>query len=385
MKPDSLPVSLAAALTLAIAVTVTTAGCISADSPDSPPAGSPKPEGGVPPKPGQLGLRVDAARQFRTRGDAEPLVLAVTLTNGEGGAAVPLNPVLFKLQLASGLLILPTSVRSSDLVWVDGREPDLGSALAGGSSYAGWRLAFDVDAQVDPPVKLLFEIPGVTEAGVTVGDGRSASAVVNLEPCAPCGVVCTYLDRDEQHCGACGRSALGDVSCRDGAFTCEKSSDALCTNAQGSYCVDVHGWDPDNCGACGATAPRGGGCESGVPTCFGGATLCGDTCVETYYDEANCGACGRVCGDELECRSGACTGTISMAPSNAVGRSCTQICAEAGGTCSSPAAVGGFKCPDNEYYYVEFPCGAPFQLSINSSLGICTYEGIGYTLDCDCG
>ncbi|MDB4946417.1 MAG: hypothetical protein JWP97_5951 [Labilithrix sp.] len=190
-----------------------------------------------PAAPGQLALRIHQVRQHRTDGAADtPLLVTVTLANGEGGAPVLLTRNAFKLRVASGLLKMPTySVSSADLAWVDGKMPAEGDSLAGGASFGPWILAFaPLDAAEDAPVELTFELPSVSGDAAAL-EVRSATSPVALETCTECASplsrpsVCTYLDRDPLHCGSCGVTD-GDTfgvygadakgSCKAGGYVC---------------------------------------------------------------------------------------------------------------------------------------------------------------------
>lgn len=199
--------------------------------------------------PGQLGLRVEQARQHRagTKADSEFLV-AVTLANGKGGAPVPLTAAFFKLRVKSGLLKTP-SVASGEALWVDGKTPDMTDLLAGGASFGPWILSFSIDASTDVPVELTFEAPSASLGDATVGDARKATAAVTLEKCTECREptgtptqspsVCTYLDRDLLHCGACtvvdgshfGVYGGAPGSCSAGVYTCSSGTTACATDA----------------------------------------------------------------------------------------------------------------------------------------------------------
>lgn len=227
--------------------------------------------------PGQLGLRIEQARQHRANGEPDTeFLLAVTVANGEGGAPVPLAASSFKLHVKSGLLKSPTSTGSSaDVRWVDGKTADVTDSLAGGASYGPWTLSFSIDASKDAPIELTFETPGVTLGDATVGELRKVATRVVLEECTECRdypkeadptappVVCTYLDRDPSHCGACtvdGTSVTRlapyvgmQGTCNAGAVVCPGGL-AACTTEKNGYslmgCFNLatEYW---HCGKCG--------------------------------------------------------------------------------------------------------------------------------------
>jgi hypothetical protein len=75
----------------------------------------------------------------------------------------------------------------------------------------------------------------------------------------------------------------------------------------GNLCVDTQS-DPSNCGACGTTCGANEICSAGQCSsiCGGGLTKCGNACVDTTSDLKNCGACGNACGVGATCQNGQC-------------------------------------------------------------------------------
>lgn len=244
-------------------------------------------DGAVTAAPRQLTLNVHQARQHRTDGKADtPLLLSVTLGNGKDGAPVPLNAALFKLRVRSGLLKSPTVDASP---WIDGVTPSPTDALAAGATFGPWRLAFAIDAADDPPLELTFEIPGTSVGDTTVGDGRRASVTVSLEKCTTCTdpdpsgqgspVVCTYLDRDPHHCGACTTTDGNDFgvyggtrgTCKSGSYDCATGASACATDTgradgfayMGCFDLSTASMHCGKCGqSCGASSCKASKCAN---------------------------------------------------------------------------------------------------------------------------
>lgn len=304
---------------------------------------------------------------------ASDFVVSVTLANGIGGKPVPLVASLFQLRLASGLLKTPKIEMPATDPWVDGTSPAIGDSLSDAASFGPWILRFATDAYADAPVSLTFSPPGLTEGDATVGDVRKATAPVVLERCTACGPVCTYLDRDPDNCGACGK--VGEhVTCRQGRFTCSEGT--ACAGREGrTTCVDTK-TSYDNCGGCGVRVPDGGSCENGALKCSATRpTRCGDRCVDTDTDDANCGSCGHACTKRPGCDEQVETyvpgGFAHFGTKGKCGdpydqqtkppyATCDQICAHLGETCASPDDplwAGSYAYCDGSHW--KGGCGTP--------------------------
>jgi hypothetical protein len=299
--------------------------------------------------PGALGLRADHVRQTRSATTYDDLEVAFTLANGTGGKPAPLVDALFQVKTADGILHTGTQYEST--WWVDGTAPDGMSSLAGGYSVQ-LRVGFPIGSAT--PVELTYAIPGQ----MGVGDGRSVSAPLTLEPCAPCADQCTYLDRDPRNCGACGTNAtVQGAQCVNGVARCMDPTQTVCSwgcvdlAAQGltvcnGQCVDLAS-DDNNCGACGNKVTlMGVTCSNGAPACSASTkTLCGSACVDVKSDDANCGACGNACNTSQGMHCGVYSDMRGSAPghcamlvhvdSSAAGQTCSGICASSGLTCDS--------------------------------------------------
>ena len=116
-----------------------------------------------------------------------------------------------------------------------------------------------------------------------------------------CGGACINLDKDANHCGACGNRCSASQFCTGGACVGCSATRTQCKE----QCADLNS-DPFNCGACGNVCAGSESCTAGVcSTCE--AKLCSNICVETRTDRNNCGACGNVCATGQCCTEGACT------------------------------------------------------------------------------
>lgn len=118
-----------------------------------------------------------------------------------------------------------------------------------------------------------------------------------------CGGVCANLQKNANHCGACGKSCTASEVCSAGACVACPESSTQCPE----QCANLHG-DPFNCGACGKVCAASESCLAGTcGTCSG--TVCANTCVELSTDPENCGACGTVCAADQCCHAGVCSAT----------------------------------------------------------------------------
>jgi hypothetical protein len=280
-----------------------------------------------------VGIQIDQARQAQGYGDADDntLQLSVTVTNAAGAAPIVLSQALFRIQTSSGLLISPKVL--SHYRWIDGSQPIEGVELAGGGSYSGLPLAFDIAA--GDAVQLVYTVAS-TENSI---DNRSLDSVsiplATVDPCTPCGAVCSYLDIDTTIC--CDGPTPAGGTCVNHMGSCPRGL-ALCDGA----CVDTR-QDDANCGKCGQAVPEGGYCSSGTPSC-GGLTNCWGLCSDVSSDAHNCGACGIACPGRLQCNNGKCDSEIGFA--NSPAQTCDAACASIGATCSD---AGGFQCGYNGY------------------------------------
>ncbi len=112
------------------------------------------------------------------------------------------------------------------------------------------------------------------------------------------GVTCVRLERNDQHCGACGNACLQSQFCNDGVCT-------TCLTQCSGVCADFN-WQNINCGGCGRVCPNGQACNEGVCGPCPSGTLCNGVCRVLQSDDYNCGACGRVCGMGQTCVDGVC-------------------------------------------------------------------------------
>lgn len=116
-----------------------------------------------------------------------------------------------------------------------------------------------------------------------------------------CGVVCAVLQKDGNHCGACGKSCAADEVCTAGYCSPCPASRTQCKE----QCADLNS-DPFNCGACGKVCAGSQACVAGsCGACDG--TVCANTCVELRTNHANCGACGNTCAADQCCNAGVCS------------------------------------------------------------------------------
>lgn len=86
---------------------------------------------------------------------------------------------------------------------------------------------------------------------------------------------------------------------------CSDESHTAC----GMLCTDLS-TDVNHCGECTNACGRGASCVDSECLCFGvGQTWCGEaTCVDIKADRQNCGECGNVCSGAAYCDNGTCTG-----------------------------------------------------------------------------
>ena len=88
------------------------------------------------------------------------------------------------------------------------------------------------------------------------------------------------------------------------------TASAQCPNGQascGGKCVDLQK-DDNNCGACGKTCERYEACGQGSCklVCPDKQLTCGDVCVTAASNPDHCGGCGKRCPDDAYCSAGQC-------------------------------------------------------------------------------
>jgi hypothetical protein len=333
--------------------------------------------------PGQLALRVEQARDA----SSSHLEIALTLSNGAGGAAAALNPLLFSVRTSDGLYHIADGYETAD--WVDGSACDP-TTQVGGSAYARCTLSINLKGS-DGPSELRYSAPGATTG---VGDTRTASAMFTVEPCTPCGnSTCTYLDRDKANCGSCGTMVpSGDASaaCINGVVTCRSAALTYCATPatpSGQYCVNLQS-DDQNCGSCGTSVYQGN-CTNGMPTCDHGRVpiKSGDDyeCVDLTSNADNCGTPGYVCKDHLTskvpqpvCRNSKCGGVIGFGSTTNV--VCKDKCAAIGLTCDDTWFSGTSGTGNGSAMG-----GAQFHGISTVKVFPCAYEFSGFVDEVDCG
>lgn len=120
-----------------------------------------------------------------------------------------------------------------------------------------------------------------------------------------CGLLCTDVQTDTNHCGECFYACGKGSSCLDGECLCLSTGQTWCGVGT---CVKTAS-DPNNCGFCGNKCPTGSTCFDGACSCEGGSLeVCGDVCADKSRDRKNCGQCGNSCSDVEYCDNGTCTG-----------------------------------------------------------------------------
>lgn len=219
-------------------------------------------------KPGEVAVRIEQARQT----DDSDLQLQVVVGNGAGSASFELRADMFELGVDDGSTVTGSS--GAHIWWTDGS--DAGGTLAAGASRSlRVRFAGVTQASKRKPTTLTLK---VSESG---GKTRSATADVSVESCVVCSGVCTYTDRDIQHCGACGttKAAGENMQCTAGALKCDAAAQTPCatSNASEFSCRDLQ-TDKKNCGACGVVLPADANCIDGKPVCPANSFLAGGTC-----------------------------------------------------------------------------------------------------------
>ena len=147
---------------------------------------TPGPDAGaiVVAQPGAIALSVQKARRGATGATKGLVELAITLSNGAGGAAVSTNPAFFKLRGSDSLRVGGSTAAAPNLTG-SACNPS-GEVVAGGtySCVLTFQLANNADA-----VELTYLNPL---------DARTAkAAVVSVEACRECGGKCGYADVDK--------------------------------------------------------------------------------------------------------------------------------------------------------------------------------------------
>ena len=124
-----------------------------------------------------------------------------------------------------------------------------------------------------------------------------------------CGAVCSDLQHDPGHCGACGTPCIGGFNCCGGACS-DPAGDVNNCRACGGACTVANG--SPLCGQAGCAV---GFCNPGFGDCNGSYA---DGCETSTSDNVNnCGACNFVCTVPhaiAKCTGGACQVGTCVAP-----------------------------------------------------------------------
>ncbi len=154
---------------------------------------------------------------------------------------------------------------------------------------------------------LQYVVPGDDTGGMCPPDETS------------CDGVCTDVDDDPEHCGACSIGCDAGEACIDGACTAPCALEVC-----GTECIDTT-IDPAHCGACGRQCDSSAvctdsvcvvacsdSCDSDTELCVGGTCecrsgmiRCDDECVDPLTDVDYCGGCDVECDDTF-CGGGEC-------------------------------------------------------------------------------
>jgi hypothetical protein len=145
-----------------------------------------------------------------------------------------------------------------------------------------------------------ISVPSAGAPGAPSVKGRVSTATTTapvtastapLPPAAPAGKgkPCT----PSEGCGFGEQCVGGKCACLKGYTDC------------GGVCTDLQR-DADHCGACGKSCGKTHYCEWGkCAGCDPPFQYCGNKCVDTRYDPLNCGACGKQCSGVF-CNEGEC-------------------------------------------------------------------------------
>ncbi len=168
------------------------------------------------------------------------------------------------------------------------------------------------------------------------GGGRSC---VMGEAC--CSGTCAAITRDEEHCGACGRTCHNSQLCADSVCLCLAGL-ADCDDDPSNGCETQARTNVNHCGVCGHACEAGEVCTEGrcLSSCDIGLTNCQGSCVTLETNRYHCGACGFECQSGEVCVDGICL-TDCPATLNNCGGHCVDLknnrdhCASCGSTCEN--------------------------------------------------
>ena len=90
--------------------------------------------------------------------------------------------------------------------------------------------------------------------------------------------------------------------CNEGLTRCVDPSAPL---YQSIVCTSLND-DPEHCGACVKKCPTNANCEDGACVCPQGTEPCGDACVDLLTNRAHCGECDNRCYSPYLCEEGEC-------------------------------------------------------------------------------
>jgi hypothetical protein len=198
-----------------------------------------------------------------------------------------------------------------------------------------------------------------------------------------CGDLCVDPTSNESHCGGCGLTCQGELTCVNGTCGCADAADTKC----GTSCVETFLDDDEHCGGCGQACPGGQNCVAGQCQpdggCSGGQVTCGGECVNTQTDTRHCGACSTPC-TVGRCVGGQCIECVGQADCGGFSSSNDLVCragrcecadtnkglcqrhADRSGSCHVCCPGGSQQCPGprNETCFIG-------QLSTGQRYGYC--------------